>query len=295
MLNIGIVGLGLTGAAIARYILEQRDDIRIVMAGAGPQSAKAGKDLGSVLGIAPCGVTIVAAEEIPHAMTETNPQAVIDFSHPDHTIDLLRQYARARCSVVVGTTGFSSTQFEQMKRAAGTQRLGILYAPNITRGVNVLQMIARLAVQCLPGYDIEVIERHHRNKKDAPSGTARKIAEQLHETAGTNDTIYGRSGQTGKRPEGEIAVHAVRAGGIVGVHEVLLAGEFDEIVITHRSESRLAFAAGAADAATWIAQRRGFFTMEDMLMQREFIELLTAEHADLDEACAEEAVDSIPT
>ncbi|MHB9023506.1 MAG: 4-hydroxy-tetrahydrodipicolinate reductase [Armatimonadota bacterium] len=291
MLTIGMVGLGLTGSAIARYLLEQRPDVRVVMAGAGPHSSKAGHDLGVVLGMDPCGVSVAAAEDIPSALRDSRPQAIIDFSQPAATVSNLRHYARIGAGVVVGTTGFTDSQYQQLKLAPGTQKFGIIYAPNITRGVNVLLFISRLAAQCLPGYDIEVIERHHRRKKDAPSGTAARIADQLQaaqEAPGI--TVHGREGAC-PRSGGEIGVHAVRAGGIIGVHEVLLAGDYDEISIVHRSESRLAFAAGAVEAAAWIAARRGFFTMEDMLMHEE-AQALLADDSDLPalEAPSEETI-----
>jgi 4-hydroxy-tetrahydrodipicolinate reductase len=135
-------------------------------------------------------------------------------------------------------------------------------------------ILAKLATQYLPGYDIEIIERHHRRKKDAPSGTASMIANQLHEELGnTGKTIYGRLGKM-IREDAEIGIHAVRGGGIIGVHEVLFADEYDELTITHRSTSRLAFAAGAAEAAAWIAHRRGFYTMENMIQQEELRKLV---------------------
>jgi 4-hydroxy-tetrahydrodipicolinate reductase len=274
MFTLGIVGLGLTGSAIAKHLLEQCPDCSIVMAGAGEHSSKAGKDLGVILGLPACGVEVVAAEEIPAALQRTRPQAVIDFSRPEGTIALLRHYARIGCGVVVGTTGFTDCQLQQLQRAPGTHKFGLMYAPNITRGVNVLMMIAKLAATYLPGYDIEVIERHHRRKKDAPSGTAAKIAAQLHDVRDDQGTtVHGREGLT-PRAASEIGVHAVRGGGIVGVHEILFANDYDEIVITHRSESRLAFAAGAAEAAAWIAGRRGYYTVEDMIMSVEVDELL---------------------
>ena len=275
MFTVGIIGLGLTGSSIARYILEQCPDTRIVMAGAGPHSDKAGADLGTVLHTDPIGVSIAPADAIPATLMTTRPQAVIDFSNPKATLALLHHYARLGCGVVVGTTGFSPGELDRLQRAPGTQKFGLMYAPNITRGVNVLMLLAKLASRYLPGYDIEVIERHHRRKKDAPSGTAAKIAHQLHDTLGDGGgTTYGRSGAT-PRDSREIGVHAVRAGGIVGVHEVLFASDHDEVTITHRSESRQAFAAGAVDAAHWIATRRGYFTVEDMIMAEELSELLT--------------------
>ncbi|HOF87227.1 MAG TPA: 4-hydroxy-tetrahydrodipicolinate reductase [Armatimonadota bacterium] len=272
MLNVGIIGLGLTGSAIAKYLIEHRPDMRIVLAGAGPSSSKAGADLGALLGMSRYGVAVMPAEALPAALQAIRPEAVIDFSKPESTIGLLRHYARAGCGVVVGTTGFTPSQQQQLQHAAGTRKFGLMYAPNITRGVNVLMMIARLAAAYLPGHDIEIIERHHRRKTDAPSGTAAKIAGQLHAARHTGVTHHGREGMT-PRQEGEIGMHAVRGGGIVGVHEVLFAGEFDEITITHRSESRLAFAAGAADAAAWVATRRGYYTVEDMIASADTQEL----------------------
>ena len=264
MLTVGLVGLGLTGSVIARFILEKRPDLRIVTAGAGPLSLKAGKDLGELVGLCPCDVIVSEAEDIPMALERARPQTVIDFSNADATLSLLDSYASIGCGVVVGTTGFSKNQLSTLQHEVNTQDFALMYAPNITRGVNVLMMIAKLVANYLPRYDIEVVERHHRRKKDSPSGTAAKIVSQLHEARGTARTLYGRHDKT-PREDGEIGVHSLRAGGIVGVHEVMFASEFDEIVITHRAESRLAFAAGAVEAAEWIASRRGFYTIEDMI------------------------------
>ncbi|HEX2950184.1 MAG TPA: 4-hydroxy-tetrahydrodipicolinate reductase [Armatimonadota bacterium] len=275
MVNIGIIGLGLTGSAIAKHVLEQCPDLRIVLAGAGPKSAKTGCDLGTYLGLPATGVAITSSEHLPAALRHAHPDAVIDFSRPEATLSLLRHYAAIGCGVVVGTTGFSDSQIQRLQHAAGTGRFGLMYAPNITRGVNVLMMLAKLATRYLPGYDIEIIERHHRRKKDSPSGTANKIAHQLHDVHGDDDarTVHGREGCQ-PRDTGEIGVHAVRAGGIVGVHEILFAGDHDEITITHRSESRLAFAAGAIEAAVWVAAHRGYFTVEDMIMSEEVRSIL---------------------
>lgn len=264
MPTVGLVGLGLTGSVIAKYILEQRPDLQIVMAGAGPLSLKAGKDLGELLGLCPCDVIVSEAEDIPVALQRTRPQTVIDFSNAGATLSLLDSYASIGCGVIVGTTGFSKSQLSTLKHYANNQDFALMYAPNITRGVNVLMMIAKLVANYLPRYDIEVVERHHRRKKDSPSGTAAKIVAQLHEARGTDRTLYGRH-DTMPREDGEIGVHSLRAGGIVGVHEVMFASEFDEIVITHRAESRLAFAAGAVEAAEWIVSRRGYYTIEDMI------------------------------
>ncbi len=274
MFTIGMVGLGLTGSAIARYLLEQRRDCPVVFAGAGPHSGKAGSDLGSLLGLSCCGVAVTPAEEIPAELQRTRPRVVLDFSRPEATLSYLRHYAQLGCGVVVGTTGFSDSQLLQLRHAPGTRRFGLMYAPNITRGVNVLMLLSRLAAQYMPGYDIEILEAHHRHKKDAPSGTAAKIARQLCEAQGQQGEIaYGRQGCV-PRAGHEIGVHAVRAGGIIGVHEVIFAGDYDEITITHRSESRLAFAAGALEAAAWIADRRGYFTVEDMIMNKDVQEML---------------------
>lgn len=268
MLNVGLVGLGLTGSAIARYILQERTDLRLVMAAAGPRSTKAGADLGVLQGSVPCGLSVCAAEEIPAVMASTHPDVVIDFSKPEATLSLLPHYERHGCGVVVGTTGFSDHQMGLLRRTAERKRCGLMYAPNITRGVNVLMLIAELASKYLPGYDIEVIERHHRYKKDSPSGTAAKLAVRLHDLRGSSQTRHGREGRY-ERTRDEIGVHSIRAGGIVGVHEVVFASDTDELVITHRAESRTAFAQGAADAAVWMASRRGYYLVEDMITGRE--------------------------
>lgn len=263
MITVAMVGLGLTGCVVARHLLNNSHRFQLVMAAAGPHSDKSGKDLGTLLGIEPAGVTVHSAHQTIDILKRLRPEVLIDFSRPANTIRLLQTCKDLGTNMVVGTTGFSSEQLEQLQECAP---VGVVFAPNITMGVNVLMLLARMAAQLLPNYDIEITERHHSHKRDAPSGTAARIANQM-AAARNGYVVQGRTGLGSRKPS-EVGVHSVRAGGIYGEHELLLASETDELTIRHRVLDRSAFADGAMDAAEWIMGKTGFFNVEQMLLQR---------------------------
>jgi 4-hydroxy-tetrahydrodipicolinate reductase len=164
---------------------------------------------------------------------------------------------------VVGTTGFDDEQWAAIEAAAET--VPVLVAANFSRGVQALRIAAEAAVETLPGYDVELTETHHSGKRDAPSGTANTLLDAIDETPGASERVHGRHGEQPREP-GEIGVHARRAGGIRGEHEVLLAGNDEVLTLGHRAESRRVFAAGALDAAVWLAgQRPGMYDFADAL------------------------------
>lgn len=185
---------------------------------------------------------------------------LIDFSRPEMTVTVARQAAETGIPLVTGTTALDETQVATLRECA--TRIPIYYARNMSTGVNaLLEIVARLAAR-LDGYDVEIIETHHRHKADAPSGTALALAEAI--AGGNAPLVAGRQGHAPRQP-GEIGLHSVRAGGNAGEHTVLFANEHEEIRITHRANDRRAFAAGALRAARQIVDREpGWYTPETL-------------------------------
>jgi len=193
---------------------------------------------------------------------------IIDFTTPPATGDTVRLAAEQGVAFISGTTGLDDPQQTALRAAA--ERIPVVYAPNMSMGVSVVTRLIRDAVRLLPAYDIEIVEMHHRRKKDAPSGTALKFAEVLEATRRDLRRIFGRSGATGERASDEIALHSLRGGDVVGEHHVIFAGPGERVVVTHRAESRGAFVAGVLQAVRFVADRApGFYGMEDVLGIRE--------------------------
>lgn len=192
---------------------------------------------------------------------------VIDFSSPANAISLLHLCAKAGRPVVIGTTGLSPEQRHSVDEAA--RSTAVLFSPNMATGVNALFYLVEEAARILKqGFDVEISEIHHHFKKDAPSGTAVKLKEIVRDAHGRkeSDIIYGREGIVGERPEGEIAMHAMRGGDVVGEHTVFFFAEGERIEITHRATSRTIFARGALRAARFLAGKpAGLYTMKDVL------------------------------
>lgn len=193
---------------------------------------------------------------------------VIDFSH--HAV---LELVLARCvehmrPLVIGTTGHTDVQIAGIHHAAGS--IPIVFAPNYSIGVNTLFWLTRKAAEILgPGFDLEVVEMHHRLKKDAPSGTAKRLAEILAEARGlsyNDNALHGRHGIVGERTDAEIGVHALRGGDVVGDHTVIYAGAGERVELTHKASSRETFARGALRAAAWVpSQPAGLYDMQDVL------------------------------
>lgn len=210
------------------------------------------------------GVTITS--DIAAAVAACD--ALIDFTRPEGTMRHLDACASASRAMVIGTTGFSGPQLAAI--AQGAARMPIVLSPNFAVGVNVLFRIAEVAARALgDGYDVEIIEAHHRHKVDAPSGTALKLGEVI---AGAlrrdlrKNAVFGREGDTGERPVPQIAFHAVRGGDIVGEHTALFAGTGERLELTVRSQSRMTYAAGAVRAAKWLRKRPpALYDMFDVL------------------------------
>ncbi|RZA12638.1 MAG: 4-hydroxy-tetrahydrodipicolinate reductase, partial [Lysobacteraceae bacterium] len=197
-----------------------------------------------------------------------NAQVLIDFTRPEGTMAHLAACRAAGVSLVIGTTGFTDTQKAEIADAA--KDIAIMMAPNMSVGVNVTLKLLEMAAKALStGYDIEVIEAHHRHKVDAPSGTALKMGEVLAEALGRDlneCAVYAREGITGERDPSTIGFASIRGGDIVGDHTVLFAGTGERIEITHKSASRSTYAQGSLRAVRFLAgQPRGLFDMFDVL------------------------------
>jgi len=192
--------------------------------------------------------------------------AVIDFTAAESTIATAKAVAAAGKALVIGTTGVSGDAQKELAFLA--KKIPIVFSPNMSVGMNVLFKLLADAAKTLSHYDIEIVELHHNQKKDAPSGSAMKLAQVAAEASSRqqNDFVYGREGQVGARTTKEIGVLAVRAGDIVGDHTVYFAGPGERLELTHRAHSRDAFAAGSLTAALWAAkQKPGFYSMKDVL------------------------------
>lgn len=221
-----------------------------------------GHDAGTVAGVQQLDIPITDS-----IGTNASFDVVIDFTIPESTLEHVRWCRENRKAMVIGTTGFGDKQ--NLIHEAGKD-IPIVFAPNMSIGVNLCFKLTELAARVLGDeVDIEVIEAHHRDKIDAPSGTAVRLGEILADTLGRDlksCAVYGREGRTGARDRKTIGFETIRAGDIVGDHTVLFAGSGERIEITHKASSRATFATGALRAANWIAQREpGVFDMQDVL------------------------------
>lgn len=259
MMRVCVSGLGRAGLQIAKYLLRQ-ENVKLVSGICGDESGKKGADIGALLGIKPLGIKVWSSAELGRCLEETKPHVVIDFSMPKAAAKNIKVFMKYHVRVAMGTTGFTKMQEEAVYSAVNSFGGGLIYAPNITRGVNTMMFLSQLAAKLLEGYDVEVVEMHHSKKLDAPSGTAKKLAGELEKISG-----------------GEVPVSAVRAGGIIGQHKVLVVGENDMLEIKHESFSREAFAEGALYAANFIRDKNGIFEMKNLMNYQQAVAEVLAE------------------
>lgn len=258
--------LGISGR-MGRALLAALDEIPgAVLAGAcaSGKSEWIGKDAGAPAGGAARNVRISA--DAASAIRES--KVAIDFTLPEATLPNLRACVAARCPVVIGTTGHDAATRTEIENAA--RHIAIVSAPNMSLGVNLLLKLAQLAAAKLDeGYDIEIFEAHHRNKKDAPSGTALALGRAVALGRGVDldaATDVSRHGTTGARRRGAIGFSVFRGGDVVGDHTVTFAGIGERVELTHRASDRMAFARGAVKAAQWLVNREpGLYSMQDVL------------------------------
>jgi len=255
---------GRMGSTIIR-VIKETDGVELAGAVESEGHPFIGKDAGEVAGIGRTGISIVGKV---HEALHGPGDVLIDFTSPSGTLVNLQYAAERGVGAVVGTTGFSEEEYKKIQGLS--RRIPCVVSPNMSTGVNLLFRLVREVAEVLgDDYDVEIIEAHHRHKKDAPSGTAMKIGRIIAEALGRDlDKVgkYGRFGITGERDRKEIGIQAIRAGDIVGDHTVLFAGPGERIEITHRAHSRECFARGAVRAAKWVVNKKpGLYDMLDVL------------------------------
>lgn len=220
-----------------------------------------GRDAGELAGISALGVPIV--DDVA-AIGRAKADVVIDFSVPSATLALVPIAAAAGAAIVSGTTGIGDDERAALARAA--ERVPVLWEPNMSLGVHVLAQLVRRAVTALEGWDIEVIETHHRAKVDSPSGTALRLADVARAARGSGRFVHGRQGRPGPRSDDEIGVHALRGGDVFGDHTVHLMSGGERLELTHRATGRDVFAHGALRAASWLTGKPpGSYALAEML------------------------------
>lgn len=262
-LKIAVAG---SSGRMGRTLLEavsQASDMRLHAALERHGSPLLRKDAGELIG-APCGVPI--SDDVVSAIPGCD--VLIDFTRPEGTLGHLALCRKLGVKMVIGTTGFSAEQKEEIK--AASRDTAIVFAPNMSVGVSVTLKLLQMAAKVLSeGYDIEIIEAHHRHKVDAPSGTALRMGEVIAEALGrdlSQCAVYGREGVTGERQPSTIGFATVRGGDIVGDHTALFAGIGERVEITHKATSRATFAMGALRAARFLADKKsGLYDMQQVL------------------------------
>ena len=208
-------------------------------------------------------VDIVESKNAESFIKSTRPDVLIDFTIAQAAVENVKLAARNKVALVVGTTGFTSDQRAEMEKAI-TGNVPAVISSNFSVGVNIFWQLIRDAGKLLKEYDIEVIEAHHRNKKDAPSGTAKTILQILEEETGSRKKLYGREGMMER--QNEIGVHVIRGGDIVGEHTVMFSKNFETIELSHRAYDRSVFASGALHAARWVVGKKpAIYGMSDVL------------------------------
>ncbi|HVY05010.1 MAG TPA: 4-hydroxy-tetrahydrodipicolinate reductase [Burkholderiales bacterium] len=253
---------GRMGRALIEAVA-QSADFRLKAALEMPGNPALGKDAGEQIG-APCGVAI--SDDLERVLPSCD--VLVDFTRPEGTMDHVVLCRSLGIRMVVGTTGLQPAQKAAIAEAA--RSIPIVMAPNMSVGVNLTFKLAEIAAKVLSeGYDVEIIEAHHRHKVDAPSGTALRLGEVIASAMGRDlakEAVYGREGVTGERKASTIGFATVRGGDIVGDHTALFAGIGERVEITHKAASRATFALGALRAARYLADKRnGLFDMQDVL------------------------------
>jgi 4-hydroxy-tetrahydrodipicolinate reductase len=261
MINAAVIGAcGRMGSLIVENITSS-PDMQLVAAF---DIGNFGKDAGDFAHVGNLGVQISDVKELESVLKKTRADVLFDFTAPVATSVNAPIAARCGVNLIIGTTGLTPEQRAVIDEAIRKNQVSAVISPNYSVGVNVFFKIVREAAKYLSDYDVEIIEAHHNQKKDAPSGTALRAADVLSEALGGKDYIYGREGLA---PRGkEIAIHAVRAGDITGDHTVLFAGNSERIEIRHMAHSRQIFVNGAVRAGKWVCgQKPGIYSMDDVL------------------------------
>ncbi len=264
MKEVRAVVIGAAGKMGGRiiHIIKETPSMKLHQAVERPDHPLIGKDIGEVVGLGTMGVPLEGA------LKGKGGDVIINFTSPQASLESLEFAKKAGLAVVIGTTGLNPQQIERVKDLSKSVRC--VFSPNMSVGMNVMFRIVQEIAQVLgPDYDIEIVEAHHRLKKDSPSGTAVKLGELIAKTIGRDFGkvgVYGRKGMVGERTKEEIGMQVIRAGDIVGDHTVLFGGIGERLEIIHRAHSRDNFARGAIRAALWVVdQPNGLYDMQDVL------------------------------
>jgi 4-hydroxy-tetrahydrodipicolinate reductase len=264
MKEIKSIVVGAAGKMGGRIIqmIKETPSMKLFRAIERPDHPSIGKDIGEVVGLGKMGVSLEGS------LKKEGGDVMINFSNAQASLESLEFAKEAGLAIVIGTTGLSSEQMNRVRELSKNVRC--VFAPNMSVGMNVMFRIVQEVAKSLgPEYDIEILEAHHRLKKDSPSGTAVKIGELISDAIGRDFEkvgVYGRKGMVGERTREEIGMQVIRAGDIVGEHTVLFGGIGERLEIIHRSHSRDNFARGAIRAALWVVnQPNGLYDMQDVL------------------------------
>ncbi len=270
MIDVAVTGAsGRMGSMIINSILKQ-DDMQLVAAIEAPNTPLEGRDVGEVMGIGPINVPIVGAEKLSQTLETKKPDVLVDFTIATAAVGTIKTAAESDVNLVVGTTGFTDEQMSENQKSIGDNGVSAVISPNMAVGVNVFFKVVEELAEILTDYDVEIIEAHHNQKKDAPSGTAVKAADLIASALNRKMDevgVYGREGMVGERTPKEIGMHAVRGGDIVGDHTVLFAGDGERLEIVHRAGSRQAFVNGVIKAIRYVvgAEKGKISSMDDVL------------------------------
>jgi len=264
MVRVGVCGAaGRMGKTILD-VCKETDGVEVTAAIEYSESPMLGIDAGEVAGIGKLGVLIT--DDISSIADQVD--VIIDFTFAASVSANIKKCVSSSVKMVIGTTGLTDEDHEQIKLASN--KIAIVFAPNMSIGVNLCLKLLEMASQVIGNdADIEIIEAHHRHKKDAPSGTAIRMGEVVANTLDRNlkdCAVYGREGITGERDKNTIGFETIRAGDIVGEHTVMFATDGERVEISHKATSRKTFGSGAVRAAQWLATKKyGLFDMQDVL------------------------------
>lgn len=270
MIKVAVTGAaGRMGSGIIKKITEQ-DDMEVVAAIEMPNTPLAGQDVGEKAGIGNIGVEIVGSENLEKALKESDADVLVDFTIANAAVETIKVATSCGVNVVVGTTGFSEEQMAENIKNIKENDVKAVISSNMSIGVNIFFDILRKLTPLLYDFDIEIIEAHHNQKKDAPSGTAMTAFDIIAEVLDRDPEevgVFGRHGLVGKRTKDEIGVHAIRGGDIVGDHTAMYIGDGERLEITHRAHTREVFIAGVIRAIRYIpeAKKGVVSSMNDVL------------------------------
>lgn len=265
--RIALLGFGRMGQAAARNLLKE-PSVRLVLVASRSGGDKVDRDIGDILEIPATGIIIKGCDHLAQHLTATRPNIVIDFTNPEASLANLKTAAKYGAHLVVGTTGYTKFQAEALRSIANMYEVSLVMAPNLSIGINMLIDSAKKMAEVLSGFDIEVIEEHHRYKKDAPSGTAIRLAKIIAEGVGINpdkELIFGRQGNKSAKGR-EIAIHAIRGGGTIGVHKIVFVSDNERLEIKHESLNRNAFTDCLKKVIAYLhSHSPGIYSVEEIL------------------------------